>query len=189
MVSKKISFVLFTNIFSYREVTITLKPNFWLVKEKNKMDITNLRPLNSMVSPTFTSKLIHFHTENLTREQYAGAIRPRFSMFNSARDALNPHANAETLRNRLWVIDHYRFRYGAAHHYWVHTALSKLARNVRTYGLNYAVKALIGYQIYSSLQTYRHVNNNTLMTTPAKVNFATPIFFYTGVLGFVSMIV
>ena len=125
----------------------------------------------------------------MTREQFAGSYRPRLQIFNSARDALNPHANAANLRNRLWVIDHYRFRYGAAHHYWVHTALSKIAKNVKTYGANYAVKALIGYQIYSSIQTYQHVNQNTLMTTPAKVHYGLPVVFYTGVFGAVSLFI
>jgi hypothetical protein len=101
---------------------INFEPNFWLEKEKFKMGIINLLQLNFMVSRI--EQLINLiRIENLTREQFSGSFRPRLQIFNSARDALNPHANATTLRNRLWVIDHYRFRYGAAHHYWVHTAL------------------------------------------------------------------
>ena len=46
-------------------------------------------------------------------------------IFSATRDALNPFLNTESLRNRLWVIDHYKFRYGAAHTYWVHSALQK----------------------------------------------------------------
>ena len=87
--------------------------------------------------------------ENLTKEQYAGSYRPRLSIFNSSRDALNPFVNAETLRNRLWVIDHYRFRYGAAHTYWVHTFLSKTFKNVNKYKFNYLLKAFLAYNVYS----------------------------------------
>ena len=89
--------------------------------------------------------------ENLTKEQYAGAYRPRLSIFNSAKDALNPSVNTETLRNRLWVIDHYRFKYGAAHTYWMHTFLGNQASKLRKYKFNYAFKAFLAYQIYANV--------------------------------------
>ena len=85
--------------------------------------------------------------ENLTKEQYAGQYRPRLSIFNTARDALNPYVNAETLKNRLWVIDHYKFRYGAAHTYWLHTLLSKTAAQLNRYKFNYGIKLFLAGSI------------------------------------------
>ena len=118
--------------------------------------------------------------ENLTKEQYAGAYRPRLSIFNSAKDALNPSVNTETLRNRLWVIDHYRFRYGASHTYWVNTLLSKTGSHMYKYKFNYALKAFLGYQIYASYQAYKSVNEMTFMTNPQKGVYGLPIAMSSG---------
>jgi hypothetical protein len=46
--------------------------------------------------------------ENLTKEQFSGEYRTRLPKMNASRDSLNPALNLETLKNRLWVIEHYR---------------------------------------------------------------------------------
>jgi hypothetical protein len=127
--------------------------------------------------------------ENLTKEQYAGAYRPRLSIFNSSRDALNPFVNAETLKNRLWVIDHYRFRYGAAHTYWVHTALSRSFANVNRYKFNYLLKAFLAYNVYSKIQTYNQVDEMTFMSETQRGQHRLPILTGTAVLGAVCLLI
>ena len=87
----------------------------------------------------------------MTREQYSGNFRPKIQLFNHAQDALNPQVNAIALRERLWYIDHYRFRYGAQHTYWVHTALSKMLKHANRYKFNTAVKALVFYQAFAAI--------------------------------------
>ena len=81
----------------------------------------------------------------MTKEQYAGSYRPKLMIFSATRDALNPQLNTESLRNRLWVIDHYKFRYGAAHTYWVHSALQKYFSHINKFRNNYAVKAFLAF--------------------------------------------
>lgn len=88
--------------------------------------------------------------ENLTSEQYAGAYRPKLSIFSATRDALNPKVNTTKLRNRLWVIDHYRYRYGAHHTFWLHAAMRKYGTHLWKYKVNYGVKALAAFLVYNS---------------------------------------
>ena len=115
--------------------------------------------------------------ENLTKEQYAGAYRPRISIFNSARDALNPYVNAETLRNRLWVIDHYKFRYGANHTYWVHTMLGNWGKHLMRYKFNYAVKGFLAYQVYAAYQNYKYVDSMTFLSNTQLAMYRGPVMF------------
>ena len=86
----------------------------------------------------------------MTREQYAGAYRPKISMLNHAKDALNPLVNTRILKERIAVIDFYKFRYGADHTYWVHAAMRRMSGNLNRYKFNYALKAFLAYQVYSA---------------------------------------
>ena len=79
------------------------------------------------------------------------------------RDALNPRVNAEVLRNRLWVIDHYKFRYGAQHTYWVHYSLRNLGRHVWSYKFNYLAKGLLAYNAYRSYAIYQKADSESFM--------------------------
>jgi hypothetical protein len=64
--------------------------------------------------------------ENLTKEQYSGNYRSKLPMLNASRDTLNPVLNAETLKNRLWVIEHYRTLHGIEHAYWPHYLMREM---------------------------------------------------------------
>lgn len=68
------------------------------------------------------------------------------------------------LKNRLWVIDHYRYRYGADHTYWVHSALRRLAANMNRYKFNYAVKGILAYQAYAAYQNYSYVDSMSFLS-------------------------
>jgi len=93
--------------------------------------------------------------ENLTKEAYSGSsIMPRLNIFNVSQDALNPRMNTELLRNRLWTIDHYKYRYGAKHTYWVHYALRNAARHCWTYKGNYFAKGALALYTYSQWKAY-----------------------------------
>ena len=111
--------------------------------------------------------LIQFYlinSENLTSEQYAGAYRPKLTIFSSTRDALNPQVNTEKLRNRLAVIDHYRYRYGAQHTFWVHTAMRKHGSHIWKYKFNYGVKAAAFGMIYLSCANYIKDNDENFLS-------------------------
>ena len=105
-----------------------------------------------------------YFVENLTKEQFAGQYRPHLTIFNSARDALNPAVNADTLRNRLWTIDHYKFRYGAEHTFYWHTVLRRMGTHMNKYKFNYAVKAFLAYNVYAQVQGYNHQDSNFFLT-------------------------
>ena len=77
---------------------------------------------------------------------------------------MNPRVNAEVLRNRLWVIDHYKFRYGAQHTYWVHYALRNLSRHAWTYKFNYLAKGLLAYNAYRSFSGYYKADAESFLT-------------------------
>ena len=94
---------------------------------------------------------------------------------------MNPALNAETLRNRLWVIEHYKYRYGADHTYWVHALLRKGYGRVFKYKFNYLVKAFLAYQAYAAYQNYSYVDSMSLMTPVDRMRHRAPIAFYSGV--------
>ena len=128
--------------------------------------------------------------ENLTKEQYAGSqYLPRLSIFNVTRDALNPRVNAEVLRNRLWVIDHYKFRYGAQHTYWVHYALKNAAKNAWTYKFNYLAKGLLAYNAYRAFASYKQADAENFLTESQRNGHRINIVGATGLLGGVCMII
>lgn len=102
--------------------------------------------------------------ENLTSEQYAGAYRPKLTLLSATRDALNPQVNTAKLRNRLWVIDHYRYRYGAQHTFWLHTFMKNQGARLWKYKFNYGVKALAAFMIYNSYQSYNEADGTRLLT-------------------------
>ena len=110
--------------------------------------------------------------ENLTSEQYAGAYRPKLTIFSATRDALNPQVNTTKLRNRLWVIDHYRYRYGAQHTFWLHAAMNKYGTQLWKYKFNYGAKAFAAFLIYNSYSTYSTANEVNFLTDKQKAAYA-----------------
>ena len=80
------------------------------------------------------------------------------------RDQLNPALNASTLKQRLAVIDHYKFRYGADYTYWVHTAMRNVNSHLWKYKFNYLLKAFFAYQALRYYQNYRYLEKMTLQT-------------------------
>ena len=97
--------------------------------------------------------------------------------------------NTETLRNRLWVIDHYKYRYGANHTFWVHTALGKTFGHLNRYKFNYALKGFLFYQAWSKYQTYRYVNEMSLLTDSQKAKYLSSVATSTAVFGAVCLVI
>jgi hypothetical protein len=86
-------------------------------------------------------------------------------MLNSSRDSLNPAVNLETLKNRLWVAEHYRLLNGVEFAYWPHYAMRNVGGHLWKYKFNYAVKAFFIYQVYREIQNYQHVKSVTFLST------------------------
>jgi hypothetical protein len=100
----------------------------------------------------------------MTREQYAGKHKS-MNIFDAHRDALNPAVNTQALKKRLWLIDHYKYRYGADHTYWVHALLRRTASHASKYKFNYALKAFLAFNAYTAYTNYRYVDSMSLMST------------------------
>ncbi len=105
------------------------------------------------------------YLENLTKEQYSGNYRNKLSPMNPSRDSLNPAVNLETVKNRLWVTEHYRLLHGVEHAYWPHYFLRNAGRHLNKYKFNYAVKAFFAYQVYREVANYRYMNSVTFLRT------------------------
>jgi hypothetical protein len=101
--------------------------------------------------------------ENLTKEQFSGEYRNKLANINASRDSLNPAINLETLKNRLWVTEHYRLLHGVEHAYWPHYALRNVGLHLNKYKFNYLVKAFFVYQCYRDVQHYRYRNSVSFM--------------------------
>ena len=123
--------------------------------------------------------------ENLSSEQYAGAYRPKLTIFSATRDALNPQVNTTKLRNRLWLIDHYRYRYGAQHTFWLHAAMKGLGTKLWKYKFNLGAKACAGYLIYNSYSTYSIANEQTFLSDKQKALYYGNGIIYTA--GFTGL--
>ena len=101
----------------------------------------------------------------ITNELYNGP-RGKISPYATvSKSMMDPGLNAKLLKNRLEAIEMYREEFGRAHAYWVHELMKKSLGNIRRYGLNYAVKGAFAYMLYSKVQHYRYINENTFMTT------------------------
>ena len=120
--------------------------------------------MSTSIVTTILNFLFAYLAENLTSEQYAGAYRPKLTLLSATRDALNPQVNTAKLRNRLWVIDHYRYRYGAQHTFWLHAYMRKQGAKLWKYKINYGVKALAAFMIYNSYQTYCEADETRLLS-------------------------
>ena len=73
--------------------------------------------------------------------------------------------NLQTLKNRLWVTEHYRLLHGVEHAYWPHFFLRNMGAHVFKFKFNYALKGFFAYQCYRDVQNYRYVNANTFISS------------------------
>ena len=117
-----------------------------------------------MLSSTVYKQSLTF-VENLTKEQYSGNYRDNLTLRSSSRDALNPAMNLETLKNRLWVSEHYRLLHGVEHAYWPHYVMRNVGGHMWKFKFNYAVKAFFAYQVYREVQNYRYMNSVAFLKT------------------------
>lgn len=103
---------------------------------------------------------------NLTKEQYAGSVvkSSKLGVLSTSRDTLNPLLNTETLKNRLAVIQHYKYLNGVEHAHWPHFALARLGRHLMKYKFNYAVKGFAAYMVYRDIAAYQHLQKRTFMS-------------------------
>ena len=97
--------------------------------------------------------------ENLAKEQYAGNYRPSLNVLDTSRDLANPRLNAELLKGRLEITEHFRYRYGEAHTYWFHTMMRNTFKHVNKYKFNYLLKAFFVYYTLNRYQHYRYVDS------------------------------
>jgi hypothetical protein len=96
-------------------------------------------------------------------------------MLNSSRDTLNPALNLETLKNRLWVAEHYKYLHGVEHAYWPHFAMKRAGNHLWKYKFNYAVKAFFLYQVVREVQHYRYINSVAFLSTDQQFGHLTNI--------------
>ena len=108
----------------------------------------------------------------MTKEQYSGVTRPR-GVLSATQDTLNPLLNAQTLKNRLALIEHYKYQHGVEMAHWPHFAMKRAARHLYRYKFNYGVKAFAAYIVYSDYADYKHQQQRTFMTLQQKTNLLT----------------
>ena len=128
----------------------------------NSMECRIMQMLSFMVRNRFTQPLFDFLTnlmllENLTKEQYSGNYRRSINVLSASRDTLNPKLNLETLKSRLWVIDHYRYLHGVEHAHWPHFFMKNLGRHLNKYKFNYLVKTFFVYNFVREIRNYSYV--------------------------------
>lgn len=85
-------------------------------------------------------------------------------MFSVSKDSLNPRMNARTLKNRLAVIEHYRYRFGVEHAHWPHFMMGRTGNKLYKYKFNYAVKGLAAFMLVKAVADYKHINERAFLS-------------------------
>lgn len=81
----------------------------------------------------------------------------------------------ETLKNRLFVTEHYRLLHGVEHAYWPHYMMRNMGNHLWKFKLNYGVKAFFIYQVAREVQHYKHLNRVSFMSTDEQMSKALSI--------------
>ena len=85
---------------------------------------------------------------------------------------MNPQVNTEKLRHRLWLIDHYKYRYGAQHTYWVNAAMRKYGSQLWKYKFNYGLKAAGAVMVWNRYQYYQKQDEERFLTDTERYELA-----------------
>jgi hypothetical protein len=126
----------------------------------------------------------------LTKEQYAGVAKvPKVGLLNTSRDALNPLLNTETLKNRLFVIQHYKYLHGVEFAHWPHFVLRNIGNNLMKYKYNYAVKGFAAFMLYRAVSEYKGYNSRAFLTMDQHGYFAANIIVHSAIFAGVSAII
>ena len=120
--------------------------------------------------------------ENLAREQYVGK-ETKYALLDASKDRLNPQLNVALVQKRLSDLEHYKYRFGADHRYWVHAALRRQWTYLNRYKFNLAFKAFLVYQVLRSVQHFRYRNQVQLLSTSEQAVLMGPIAVSSGALA------
>ena len=101
----------------------------------------------------------------MTKEQYSGQFRNKISPLSTSRDVLNPEINLETLKNRLWVTEHYRLLHGVEHAYWPHYFLRRAGNHLWKFKFAYAFKGILAYNVYRDVRNFQYRNSTQFLNT------------------------
>jgi hypothetical protein len=108
-------------------------------------------------------------------------IKRPSGVLSVSRDTLNPLLNTETLKNRLNVIEHYRYINGVEMAHWPHFAMNRFAKHVMRFKFNYAIKGFAAYLIYRDIAQYRQMKATSYVTFQQDVVAGGAFAFHTGV--------
>ena len=87
------------------------------------------------------------------------------------------------------MIDHYKFRYGASHTYWVHAFLGNLSKNLMKYKFNYALKGFLAYVTYNRYQHYKYIDSIAFLTKPERAGLLQPVVVGAGATAAVMLLI
>lgn len=79
---------------------------------------------------------------------------------------MNPLLNAQVLKERLALIEHYKHANGGhkfAH--WPYYFARSAGGHLNRYKFNYGIKAFAAYVVYRDLQNIQHLSKTTWQTT------------------------
>ena len=100
----------------------------------------------------------------MTKEQYTGVVPTKINALSASRDTLNPLLNAEILKKRLALIEHYKMQHGIQYARWPHFYLGRVGQHLYKYKFNYALKGFAAYLLYRDVQNYRYWNETAVLS-------------------------
>ena len=114
----------------------------------------------------------------MTKEQFAGSHN--LNPLDVSKDTLNPALNANLVRNRLQIIEAFKYRHGAEYTYWVNTTMRRVYNQVWKYKFNYLLKGFIAFMAIREYQNYSYVNSMTVLTQGQRIQMRAPGVIYAG---------
>jgi hypothetical protein len=84
-------------------------------------------------------------------------------MLSASRDTLNPLLNANNLKARIDLIEHYKQVHGK-HAFWPHYFMQRVATHFMKFKFNYAVKGFATYLVWREVALYKHLKATSFMT-------------------------
>ena len=102
--------------------------------------------------------------ENLTKEQYTGAVPKDITTQGASPDTLNPLLNTQRLKSRLQLIEAYRYKHGVMYARWPHFVMQKVGSNLWRYKFNYAVKGLAAFMLYQEYANWKYMDSVAILS-------------------------
>ena len=118
--------------------------------------------------------------KNLTDSQFVSTKTPKYVDSGLSRSTLNPAINLKRLRDRIATTEAIAKRYTPQQRDWVRYTLERVGSQAWKYKINFFLKVIVVYKLYSEISHYRYLKSHTVMTGEVDMAHMYSIFQWAG---------